>query len=87
MIKSNRQDDYELNPNMGSYLYENDSQGNFEVKQIQTVDLQIEAEEDKSLLKPSEQSEYYNLPSNPTRAQNELNFITLGRISEDHKSN
>ena len=37
------------------------------------------------LFKTAERSEEYNLPSDQEKAQNRVNFITLGTISEQEK--
>jgi hypothetical protein len=42
------------------------------------------SETSKSPLKTAERSEEYNIPSDQEKAQNRLNFITLGRILEQN---
>ena len=76
---------YTLKPNMGSYLQENDERVNFEVREVQNVDSDLLSEVSKSPLKTAERSEKYNIPSNQKKAQNEHNFITLSKISEEEK--
>ena len=43
------------------------------------------SEASQSPFKTAERSEEYNIPSDQDKAQNRLNFITLGRISEQEK--
>jgi predicted acetyltransferase len=49
-----------LKENNGSYLAQNGSQANFEVKKIQTLDSEIFSEADKDPLKTSEASQHDN---------------------------
>ena len=43
-------------------------------------------EASKSPLKPLSENQQYNIPSNQNKAQNRANFITLGKISEQERS-
>jgi hypothetical protein len=43
------------------------------------------SEDPRSPFKPFSGSQQINIPSNQEKAQNRLNFITLGKISEDEK--
>ena len=67
---------------MGSYLQENDTKIN---QQVQEPISKSVSEASKSPVTTSKRSEEYHISSNQEKAQNRLNFITLGMISEQEK--
>ena len=91
------QGNYTLKENQGSYLPQNDSQANFEVQDIPTMESKSVSEASKIDFTPLSKSEGYNISSNPTTAQNEEgfnltseqseqpNFITLCNLPEEEK--
>jgi len=62
------------------YSLENDNKINQQVEESISV-----SETSQSPFKTAERSEEYNIPSDQEKAQNRVNFITLGRISEQEK--
>ena len=62
-------------------MTENDSQTNFEVKEL-IHPISESLSEDK--IRPTNRQQY-NIPSNQNEAQNSSNFITLGKISDEEK--
>ncbi len=66
-------------------LLSNDSKVNLEVKEPRHPISESLSEASQSPFKTAERSEEYNIPSDQDKAQNRLNFITLGRISEQEK--
>jgi hypothetical protein len=70
-----------LKPNKGVYLLED----NPNLQQVEEPISKGVSEAYKSPLKTAERSEEYNIPSDQEKAQNRVNFITLGTISEQEK--
>lgn len=70
---------------MDFYLQENDERVNFEVREVQKVDLDIFSEGTRKTLKPNERKEQYNLSSNQNTTQNCSIFVTLGKISDQEE--
>ena len=71
---------------MGSYSLENGTKINPNLQQVQEPTNEISesvSEASKRPLKTAEPSEEYNIPSNQNEAQNRVNFITLGNLSEE----
>ena len=66
-------------------MLSNDSKVNLEVKEPRHPISESLSEASQSPFKTAERSEEYNIPSDQDKAQNRLNFITLGRISEQEK--
>jgi len=62
------------------YSLENDNKINQQVEESISV-----SETSQSPFKTAERSEEYNIPSDQEKAPNRVNFITLGRISEQEK--
>ena len=69
----------------GSYLAQNHTQINTSLEQIQEPILKTASETSKVDFKTSERSEQYNRVSDQFKPQNNSNFITFGKISEDEK--
>jgi hypothetical protein len=70
-----------LKPNKGVYLLED----NPNLQQIEEPISKGVSEASKSPLAPLSESQQFNITSNQEKAQNRLNFITLGTISEQEK--
>jgi hypothetical protein len=86
--KIDQQADYTLKPNIGSYLQENDTQINSNLQQGEEPRNEISesvSEASKMTSDESFQSQQYNISSNQEKGQNQPNFITLGKISEEDK--
>ena len=75
---------YTFQSEKAAYLFENDSKARKEIIQSEQQS-NVLSEAYKSPLKTGERSEEYNLPSDQEKAQNRVNFITLGTISEQEK--
>jgi hypothetical protein len=76
-------------PNMGSYLQENDTKFSQEevslTSERSNYTFKSEDSPQEVSYTSTEQSEEYNLSSDQSKAQNQPNFITLGKISEEEK--
>lgn len=86
--KIGQQTDYTLNPEQSaqsSNLLGNESEINLEVQEPMDEISKSVSEAKIKRVTPLSDSQPSNLPSNPNQAQNEHNFITLGKISEDEK--
>jgi len=83
--KTIQQSDSTLEVEKGLYLTENDTQINMSLEQIQQPILKTDSETSKIDFKTSERSEQYNIVSDQFKPQNNSNFITFGKISEDEK--
>ena len=87
------QDNATLKPNISSYLQENDTKIHLNLqKELSLTEQQAEETKSKSLSDASKSdfkvlsdSQQYNLSSDQSKAQNQPNFITLGKISEEEK--
>ena len=92
-FKIGEQDDSNLKPNISSYLQENDTKIHLNLqKELSLTEQQAEETKSKSLsdasksdFKALSDSQQYNLSSDQSKAQNQPNFITLGKISEEEK--
>ncbi len=88
-VKIGEQDNTTLKPNISSYLQENDTKIHSNLqKELSLTEQQAEETKSKSLsdasksdFKALSDSQQYNLSSNQSKAQNQPNFITLGKIS------
>ena len=66
-------------------LLSNDSKVNLEVKEPRHPISESLSEDKIRPLEPLSDSQQYNIPSDQEKAQNRVNFIALGRISEQEK--
>lgn len=81
-----QQDDFTLKDKKGSYLRQNDSTINHQVREVGEMNLEMLSEDDnRPSDKNSERKQYDNTSSNQKQAQNEQNFITLSQILEEEK--
>ena len=75
-----------LKPNMGSYLQENDTKINSNLHQSEESRQQISksfSEASKIDFNTSSNAQQYNIASAQSKAQNQSNFITLSKITEE----
>ena len=92
-VKIGEQDNTTLKPNISSYLQEDDTKIHSNLqKELSLTEQQAEETKSKSLsdasksdFKALSDSQQYNLSSDQSKAQNQPNFITLGKISEVEK--
>ena len=93
-VKIGEQDNTTLKPNISSYLQENDTKIHSNLqKELSLTEQQAEETKSKSLSDASksdfkalsDSQQYNNLSSDQSKAQNQPNFITLGKISEEEK--
>jgi len=84
-FKIDQQDDSTLKPNIGSYLHENHSKVNLEVKEPRNEISKTVSEVKISPVTPLSHSQQRNISSNQEKGLQEPNFITLGRIPEQER--
>ncbi len=76
--------DYSLEANKGSYFQENDRKSNSEIKQPDKLESNVLSEASKSPLNPLSESQ--NIYSNQNKGLHGANFIALGNLSEQEKT-
>ena len=84
-FKIDQQDDSTLKLNIGSYLHENHSKVNLEVKEPRNEISKTISEAKISTVTPLSHSQQENISSNQEKGLQEPNFITLGRIPEQER--
>jgi len=83
--KTIQQSDYTLEVKKGPYLPENDSEVRDSTSRGKDMESKSFSEAPRRPFQPLSGSQQYNIFSNQEKAQNRLNFITLGTISEQEK--
>ena len=80
-----QQDDSTLKDKKGSYLTQNDSTINHQVREVGEMNLEMLSEDDNRPSDKNSERKQYDTSSNQKQAQNEQNFITLSQILEEEK--
>ena len=80
-----QQDDFTLKDKKGSYLTQNDSTINHQVREVGEMNLEMLSEDDNRPSDKNSERKQYDTSSNQKQAQNEQNFITLSQILEEEK--
>ena len=83
--KTIQQENSTLEVKKGPYLPENESEVRDSTSRGKEMESKSFSEAPRRPFQPLSGSQQYNISSNQEKAQNRLNFITLGTISEDEK--